>query len=128
MREYRRDVGRYVKGETGTYPLLPTELFRSHDRGCLDNSAEQGPSRRSTELLRSVAGAMENAKIENKWQSSAARIYRNWLQCIIARKSESTGIVSMPMQSVRLTLSHCSGDTRYSMMRKFPLQCIMLIR
>ena len=91
MREYRRDIWRYVKGETGTYPLLPIDYFDRMTRDALITLRDQAHSRRSTELLRRIAAAMENAKIENKWQSSAARIYRNWLQYIIARKSGRAG-------------------------------------
>jgi homoserine O-succinyltransferase len=91
MREYRRDVGRYVKGETGTYPLPPRNYFDRMTEDALITLGNEAPSRRSTEWLRRMAGAMENANIENKWRSSAARIYGNWLQCIIARMSESTG-------------------------------------
>lgn len=91
MREYRRDVWRYVKGETGTHPLLPGDYFDLMTEDALITLRNEAPSRRSTELLRRIAGAMEDAKIENKWRSPATRIYRNWLRCIIARKSESTG-------------------------------------
>ena len=28
LREYRRDVGRYIKGETATYPFDAAKLFR----------------------------------------------------------------------------------------------------
>ena len=89
MREYRRDVWRYVKGEAGAHPSLPVGYFDRMTEDALIYLREKAFALRSTELLRSIAKAMEDAKVENKWQSSATRIYRNWLQCIIARKSES---------------------------------------
>jgi hypothetical protein len=36
-----------------------------------------------------VVAALEETKIKDTWQRSAIRIYRNWLDCIRAQKSES---------------------------------------
>lgn len=89
MREYRRDVGRYINGETSTYPLLPRGYFDFGTEKELAALRDKVISCRSAVLLPRVAAAMEDTQIENKWQGSAARIYRNWLECICARKSES---------------------------------------
>jgi len=89
MREYRRDVGRYINGDSNIYPLLP---LGSLDRGtekALTALRDKFISRRSAELLPLVGTTIENTQIENRWQSTAVRIYRNWLECICARKSES---------------------------------------
>jgi homoserine O-succinyltransferase len=90
MREYRRDVGRYVKRETEIYPLLPKGYFDRKTEDALNELRDKGIAHRSTDLLASVAKAIEAAKIENAWQSTATRIYRNWLEDIIRRKKEST--------------------------------------
>jgi homoserine O-succinyltransferase len=91
MREYRRDVGRYVKGETDTYPLLPRRYFDRSTEKALTALRDNAVSCRSTGVLTSVAAALEKTKIENTWERSAACIYRNWLECICARKSEGKG-------------------------------------
>jgi len=91
MREYRRDVGRYVKGETDIYPLLPRGYFDHGTEQTLIALRDKAVSSRSTALLASVARVVEEAQIENTWRGPANRIYRNWLQFICARKSESKG-------------------------------------
>jgi homoserine O-succinyltransferase len=91
LREYRRDVGRYVKGETETYPLLPRGYFDSDTEKVLTALRDSGISCRSAEVLTSVAAALEEAKIDNTWKISATRIYSNWLEHISARKNESKG-------------------------------------
>jgi homoserine O-succinyltransferase len=91
MREYRRDVGRFVKGETNSYPLLPLGYFDRSTEKALMTLRGKGISCRSTDLVTKVAAAMEKTKIENTWHRSAARIYRNWLEYICARKTESQG-------------------------------------
>jgi homoserine O-succinyltransferase len=89
MREYRRDAQRYVKGETSTYPLQPRGYFDRETEVTLTALGEKGASCRSTELLSNIAAATEETKIRNTWQPSALRIYRNWLECICARKREN---------------------------------------
>jgi homoserine O-succinyltransferase len=92
MREYRRDVGRFVKGETSNHPLLPHGYFDRSTEKALMILRDKAIARRGTDLLTSVAAAMETTKIENTWQRSAVRIYRNWLEYICARKSESQSL------------------------------------
>jgi homoserine O-succinyltransferase len=87
MREYRRDVGRFLKGETDNHPLLPRSYFDPSTEKALMILRDKAVSSRSTDLLSSVAAAVEQTKIENAWQQSATRIYRNWLEYICTRKS-----------------------------------------
>jgi homoserine O-succinyltransferase len=89
MREYRRDVARFVKGDAGMYPMLPKGYFDRVTEDALMALRNQAHSRSSVAMLRSTAAAMEKAKIENSWRAPAVRIYRNWLQWIVARKDEA---------------------------------------
>jgi homoserine O-succinyltransferase len=88
MREYRRDVGRFIRGEANTYPLLPRDYFDSSTEQALAQLRDSAASVRSkTEMLHRVTGALDSARIEDTWQRSASLIYRNWLQCIWAQKN-----------------------------------------
>jgi homoserine O-succinyltransferase len=89
MREYRRDAQRYVKGDTAIFPQLPLGYFDRETEVTLTALREKAVSCRSAHLLSSIATATEATDIRNTWQSSASRIYRNWLECICARKRES---------------------------------------
>ena len=89
LREYRRDIGRYIKGKTNTYPLLPQGYFESSTESLLTTLRDTAASCRKVELLGKVAAALEITKIENTWQHSASRIYRNWFQSICAQKRAS---------------------------------------
>jgi homoserine O-succinyltransferase len=91
MREYRRDVGRFVKAETQNHPLLPCSYFDPSTEKALMILRDKAVSCRSASLLASVAAAMERTKIDNTWQRSAARIYRNWLEYICAQKADNQG-------------------------------------
>jgi homoserine O-succinyltransferase len=99
MREYRRDVGRYVKGETDSYPLLPRGYFDRATEDALELLREKAASRRNMALLNSAAAAMETAQVENTWQKPASLIAGNWLQYIGAQKS---GRIEQPVEAVSL--------------------------
>src|SRR5277367_5267383 len=84
--EYRRDVGRYLRRETGSYPLMPRSYFDRATAKTLDDLRDQALSRRNEELLIEVQIALRRTERKNTWQPTAASIYRNWLQYIKTRK------------------------------------------
>jgi homoserine O-succinyltransferase/O-acetyltransferase len=91
LREYRRDVGRYLRCEVNTYPLIPRGYFDLSTERSLTALREKAMSCRNEESLASVTATLEEKKIENTWHSTATRIYRNWLEYICAQKNESQG-------------------------------------
>jgi homoserine O-succinyltransferase len=98
LREYRRDVGRYLRNDAKTYPPVPRGYFDGESEEALSSLREKASSLRSDEVLAGVATVLEKIQIENTWQPTAVRIYRNWLKYICACKeaSRSTGRVDIP--------------------------------
>ena len=88
MREYRRDLARFLKGETSVYPLLPGGYFDRDTERALTALRDESGASRNAQLLLKVASVVENAPITNTWQRSATTIYRNWFNEIRARKHE----------------------------------------
>jgi homoserine O-succinyltransferase len=89
LREYRRDVGRYLRQEANTYPLMPRGYFDDFTENALSALWEEGMTRPGDELFAKIESVLETARIENTWGRTAARTYRNWLEYICAQKSES---------------------------------------
>jgi homoserine O-succinyltransferase/O-acetyltransferase len=87
LREYRRDVGRYLRGESETYPSMPKNYFDDEAAAALNHFQEKSMLHRSEALLAELSTILRNIKITNTWQSAASRMYRNWLEYITARKS-----------------------------------------
>ena len=87
MREYRRDLARFLKGETSTYPLSPADYFDLDTERALTALRNESSASRNSQLLHKVAAVVENAPIKNTWQHSATIIYRNWLNEIRTRKN-----------------------------------------
>jgi homoserine O-succinyltransferase/O-acetyltransferase len=98
LREYRRDVGRYVKGESPRYPLMPSNYFDEPTVEELVAFEAKANSRRSEELLPELNRILANKKIANTWQASAAGIYRNLLDHICAQKKAM--MVSMRLNAM----------------------------
>lgn len=86
MREYRRDVGRYIRGEAASYPRLPRGYFNQQAENALTELSRKAALARNMEVVSCVAAVMDETKIGNTWQQPAASIYRNWLEHIYARK------------------------------------------
>jgi homoserine O-succinyltransferase len=86
LREYRRDVGRYIKGEAPRYPLMPKSYFDEATVEELAAFEKKAVSQRSEELLPELNAILGDKTIANTWQASATGIYRNWLGHICAQK------------------------------------------
>lgn len=86
--EYRRDVGRYLRGETNTYPLLPRNYFPWQTAAALAGLQQQAMSCRREELLAEVSNVLSETRIETSWHPTAAGVYKNWLEYIAAQKKQ----------------------------------------
>jgi homoserine O-succinyltransferase len=86
MREYRRDVGRYLKGEMETYPLLPLDYFDEETEWSLREIEAKARASRQEKLLGEVCAVLNSARIQSTWRSTAVLIYRNWLEHLYTQK------------------------------------------
>ena len=98
MGEYRRDVGRYLRGERETYPLLPRDYFEEEtERSLREIEARALGSRapgsrqelgsRQEKVLEEVSALLSSVRIHNTWRSTAILMYRNWLEHLCWKKS-----------------------------------------
>jgi homoserine O-succinyltransferase/O-acetyltransferase len=101
LREYRRDVGRYIKGEAPRYPLMPRSYFDETTVEELAAFETKAVSQRDEELLPELNAILGNKKIANTWQASAAGLYRNLLGHIRAQKN--TVLVSKRLKAMANT-------------------------
>jgi homoserine O-succinyltransferase/O-acetyltransferase len=86
LKEYQRDVGRFISGEYREYPQAPPGYF-SPD--ALSLIADFERRLRAGELAQPLAAfpfAALAASIDASWIASAAQIYGNWLAWIASRK------------------------------------------
>lgn len=88
LREYRRDVGRFLSGERQSYPSPPQGYFDESTVAALSAFRERALSGGLAGLPASFPTALLVNKVRNTWRSPAVGIYRNWLLYLRARKEQ----------------------------------------
>ena len=84
--EYRRDVGRFLRGESASYPGVPRGYFGEEALRELAEIQRQAAKRPLEETLERLAAIFSATSRENGWHASASTIYRNWLERIASEK------------------------------------------
>jgi homoserine O-succinyltransferase len=88
--EYRRDVGRYLKGDMETYPLLPIDYFDAETEQSLRKIEAKARASRQEKLLGDVTAVLDSVRIHNTWRSTAVLIYHNWLEHLCTHRPTSS--------------------------------------
>ncbi len=94
LREYRRDIGRFLRKDTKAYPSLPRDYFDTATERAFATLQANAPSLHRDQLLDGIAAVMPTIKIENTWHSTAVQIYSNWIEHLCARKE-----ISQPLRN-----------------------------
>lgn len=85
-REYRRDVGRFLRGERDSYPDLPKRYFDPITTDMLNAFRAAALVDRQEELLSAFPTEHMLSNVPNTWRSSALCTYGNWLNYVVERK------------------------------------------
>lgn len=92
--EYRRDVGRFLRGESAEYPTMPQNYFQRSVEETLFEFRERSMQDRRADLLSSFPVNQAAVAIENTWRAGAVQLYRNWLKYLWANRSDGKRSVS----------------------------------
>lgn len=87
--EYRRDAGRFLRGERETYPAMPKGYFDRCTADALFALQERAVSDRREERLADFNVDRIRERLTNTWRSGAECLYRNWLMHVRAQKARS---------------------------------------
>ena len=104
FKEYRRDVRRYLRGERETYPRTPAGYFRGRAEQHVFEFREKATANRVEGLMCDFPEAMLTHQVENDWQVSSIRLYRNWLEFLLQHKAESLCYASAQARSGGVSL------------------------
>jgi homoserine O-succinyltransferase/O-acetyltransferase len=88
LKEYRRDVKRFLRGERETYPLMPHKYFDPKTTELLTYFRERTLLHRCEQLQAAFPESLGVDTLKNTWQASATRLYRNWLHYVTSRKAD----------------------------------------
>jgi homoserine O-succinyltransferase len=88
LREYRRDIRRFLAGERDSYPEMPRGYFDEDAAPALAAFRRQALGNRSIDLLLTFP-AIAEGKLTHPWLGPAVRIYANWLSYLVEQRSRS---------------------------------------
>jgi len=99
LKEYRRDVRRFLKQERETYPAMPRGYFDAAACDLLRDfraAAEEqaGEAQAGEAAMAAFPETRVTETLRNTWHLAAARVYRNWLQYMLSRKTAALPIAS----------------------------------
>jgi homoserine O-succinyltransferase/O-acetyltransferase len=104
-REYRRDVGRFLRGRSDRYPEIPRGYFDALTMGVLAGFRAHALRNRCPELIADFP-AIRDAAIIESWSAAAVEFYRGWLTHLYAERTRC-----------RLTTSHARNASRAALAR-----------
>jgi|ERR1700677_214346 homoserine O-succinyltransferase/O-acetyltransferase len=93
LKEYRRDIKRFLRQERSTYPTMPEGYFTAASALLLSEFRNGALARPSEERLAFFPESLLVGALQNVWQASAMCMYRNWLQYVLSRKSDRVSLV-----------------------------------
>ena len=87
LKEYRRDIKRFLRGERETFPSMPKGYFDATATNLLNEFREAALADRSEDVMESFPEAVTGT-LQKTWHSSAIIVYRNWVQYLVSQKAE----------------------------------------
>lgn len=88
LKEYRRDIKRFLRKERETFPTMPHKYFDAQATKLLTDFQRSAVARPVVTQLEKFPEADATSGIQGSWHGSAVIVYRNWLQLLKARKAE----------------------------------------
>jgi len=89
LKEYRRDIRRFLSQERETYPTMPHGYFDTDAVQLLEDFQRAALAQPHPEQLAFFPETVVET-LQNTWKSSATCIYRNWLQYVLTKKAEAS--------------------------------------
>jgi homoserine O-succinyltransferase/O-acetyltransferase len=87
-REFRRDLGRFLRGERDTFPRPPQGYFDEEASALIEAFCARARTERGEKLIRQFPLKAIEGGLRNTWQASAIGVYRNWVAYLQERKAK----------------------------------------
>lgn len=88
--EYRRDMGRFLRGENEVCPTIPRGYFDTEAEEILTAFRRKALSDRCPEFFADFPADRLAKDLRNVWHQPARRIYRNWLLYMASQRAGRT--------------------------------------
>lgn len=88
LREYRRDISRFLRRERETYPALPHGYFADDAVAIAISFRERAIADRCNDVIASFPLSALEAQLASPWRHCAVGIYEKWLDYLRGRKAD----------------------------------------
>jgi homoserine O-succinyltransferase/O-acetyltransferase len=92
LKEYRRDIRRFLTRERETYPAMPRGYFDAEAVNLLNEFQKNAESHRQEDLLDVFPESAVADTLQNTWHRSALCVYRNWLQLLASKRAGASPV------------------------------------
>ena len=110
LKEYRRDIRRFVRRERETYPSMPKGYFDAASTRIVTDFRDVVFSDRREELMEGFPDAALTRALQRIWHTSAVGMYRNWLRYVISKKGDVSKFSAA-------AASHENAESKISVLR-----------
>jgi homoserine O-succinyltransferase len=87
LREYRRDVSRFLRGECDRYPALPQHYLHPEAGLIAEQFRARAVADRRPDLISEFPADPIRAGVTHTWRPSATSLYENWMNHLKERKA-----------------------------------------
>ena len=108
--EYRRDMGRFLRGESEVCPMIPRGYFDTEAEEILIAFQREALSDRRREFFADFPADRLAKDLRNVWHPPARHIYRNWLRYMASQRAGSSRPRAINGSCRTRPDSDCSGD------------------
>jgi homoserine O-succinyltransferase/O-acetyltransferase len=106
VREYRRDIGRFLRGERDRYPEIPQGYLAPEACDRLHVFKMQAMLDRRVALLDIFPDIAVRQEATAGWSTAAISIYRNWLSCLNSHKADKRSSTQLRRAAKPLSCRH----------------------
>lgn len=89
LREYHRDIGRFLRSERDAYPQMPRGYFPTDAAAALNAFHKQALIQRHIDLLADFPSVDMRGPAAHAWRPQALRIYANWLSILASSRLQA---------------------------------------
>lgn len=97
LKEYRRDVGRFLRGELPAWPAPPHGYFSADAMAHLTAFRRRVAALRDPALMAQFPTGALMKSVHASWRPAAITIYRNWLNLLAEMRGRRRASVSVPV-------------------------------
>jgi homoserine O-succinyltransferase len=101
LKEYRRDIKRFLRQERTTYPSIPQGYFDTASTKLLSEFRDVVLAHPREENLTFFPDALLLGALQNTWRASAICVYRNWLQHLASRKNDDSRLIQVGVNDLK---------------------------